>query len=310
MSKIAKALAFIERYKKKGYDAQADYQKHCLYSIITHSTALEGSSLTEMENELLLDKGISTGGKTMAEQLMNQNLKRAYEESIVLAERHEPFTVEGLNKLYRLITPPVSSDIEEPLLSHADAQTELREFCEWLNRQRAFDLSPADRYDLSFEAHYHILTIHPWTEGNGLMARLIMNQIQFEYHLLPSKVLVEDKGAYLKALTVTGDSDDITHFLDFMANETVKSISSDMDTYLTKIANSREKDNKTSTKRERSREKILILLKMNPKYSARKLAEEIGVTEKAIEKQLARLKAQGKIRREGPDKGGKWIVID
>ena len=61
-------------------------------------------------------------------------------------------------------------------------------------------------------------------------------------------------------------------------------------------------------KKSKSREKILTLLRVHPEYSARKLDEEIGVTEKAIEKQLSKLKAEGRIRREGPDKGGSWIV--
>ena len=62
-------------------------------------------------------------------------------------------------------------------------------------------------------------------------------------------------------------------------------------------------------KRPKSREKILQLLKVHPNYSARKLAEVIGITPKAIEKHLAKLKAEGLIRRDGPDKGGSWIVL-
>jgi len=59
----------------------------------------------------------------------------------------------------------------------------------------------------------------------------------------------------------------------------------------------------------RSREKTLQLLKDHPNYSARKLAEIIGITPKAIEKHLAKLKAEGGIKREGPDKGGYWTVL-
>ena len=51
------------------------------------------------------------------------------------------------------------------------------------------------------------------------------------------------------------------------------------------------------------------ILKEHPDYSARKLAEIIGVTPKAIEKHLARLKADGIIQRDGPDKGGNWRVL-
>jgi len=38
--------------------------------------------------------------------------------------------------------------------------------------------------------------------------------------------------------------------------------------------------------------------------------DTIGITEKGVEKQLAKLKAEGLIRRDGPDKGGEWIVLD
>ena len=39
------------------------------------------------------------------------------------------------------------------------------------------------------------------------------------------------------------------------------------------------------------------------------IARQIGITQKAVEKQIARLKADGIIKRIGPDKGGHWLVI-
>ena len=62
-------------------------------------------------------------------------------------------------------------------------------------------------------------------------------------------------------------------------------------------------------KKKKSREKILDLLREHPEYSTARLAEQIGVTSKAVEKQLARLKAEGLVQRIGPDKGGRWEVI-
>ena len=61
--------------------------------------------------------------------------------------------------------------------------------------------------------------------------------------------------------------------------------------------------------RKKSREKIIEQITINPSITMKELAETIGVSVKAIEKQLANLKKQGKIEREGPDKGGKWKVI-
>lgn len=78
----------LSRHAQLGIDKQIDYQKFCLYSIITHSTAIEGSTVTEIENQLLFDEGTTAKGRTMVEQLMNLDLKAAYEESIRLAEKH------------------------------------------------------------------------------------------------------------------------------------------------------------------------------------------------------------------------------
>ena len=58
-----------------------------------------------------------------------------------------------------------------------------------------------------------------------------------------------------------------------------------------------------------SRDAILQLLKKRPYLSTRELAEEIGISAKGIEKQLGILKASGRLRRIGPDKGGKWEVL-
>ena len=46
-----------------------------MYSLITHSTVIEGSTVTEIENQLLFDEGISAKGRSVIEQLINLDLK-------------------------------------------------------------------------------------------------------------------------------------------------------------------------------------------------------------------------------------------
>lgn len=67
----------LNRHKELGISDQIDYEKFYLYSIITHSTAIEGSTVTEVEAQLLFDEGITAKGKPMIEQLMNLDLKAA-----------------------------------------------------------------------------------------------------------------------------------------------------------------------------------------------------------------------------------------
>ena len=53
---------------------------------------------------------------------------------------------------------------------------------------------------------------------------------------------------------------------------------------------------------------LLRLLKANPGLTARQAAEQLGLSQRAVEKQLAALKASGRLRRIGPNKGGYWQV--
>ena len=85
---INELLEVLKEDQELGISEQIDYQKFYLYSIITHSTAIEGSTVTEIENQLLFDEGITAKGKPIVEQLMNLDLKRAYEQSIRWAKEH------------------------------------------------------------------------------------------------------------------------------------------------------------------------------------------------------------------------------
>lgn len=55
---------------------------------------------------------------------------------------------------------------------------------------------------------------------------------------------------------------------------------------------------------------MLRLIRENPAITTAELAEQIGITAKGIEWQLGRLKADGRIRRIGPDRGGHWEVAE
>ena len=68
---ISELEKVLQEYKQLGIQDQIDHKKFYLYSIITHSTAIEGSTVTEIENQLLFDEGITAKGKPMVEQLMS-----------------------------------------------------------------------------------------------------------------------------------------------------------------------------------------------------------------------------------------------
>lgn len=59
---------------------------------------------------------------------------------------------------------------------------------------------------------------------------------------------------------------------------------------------------------EKTREKILRLLREDPLITTSEIAEKAGVTPKGVEWNIGKLKKEGLIKRVGPDKGGHWEV--
>ena len=326
----------VTRYRELGIDNQIDYEKFYLYSLITHSTAIEGSTITELENQIMFDHGVSLKGKSIEEQSMNLDLKAAYEMAIELAKQHKPITIDMLISLSALVMKNTGKEYNTALGNFSSARGELRllnatagvggrsymnyskvpaklaEFCDQLNAERvkATTMTLDELYQMSFDAHYNLVTIHPWADGNGRMARLVMNMLQFEFGLIPTKILKEDKEEYIKALVATREDDNLDIFRGFMTSMMEQNLQNEIATYLESIGNeeSREKTPKGREKPRKSREKIVALLSEDGKLSAAALAKKIGISAKAVEKHLAKLKTDGVIERIGPAKGGNWKV--
>ena len=329
--------ALIGKYKELGIDQQIDYDKFYLYSLITHSTAIEGSTITELENQVMFDHGVSIKGKSIEEQSMNIDLKNAYDGAINLAKNHTPITIDSLISLSALVMKNTGKEYKTVLGDFSSAKGELRllnvtagfggrsymnyskvptkltEFCNQLNEDRkdANKKSITELYKISFDAHFNLVTIHPWADGNGRMARLVMNMLQFEFGLIPTIIHKEYKEEYIKALLATREEDNLDIFRSFMTKMMEENLTAEIETYLKSIDDTEEniiKLSKVSKKNSNSREKIISLLRENGRLSAVALAEKIGITAKAVETHLARLKSDGIIQRIGPAKGGKWVV--
>ena len=255
-------LKLLHQHKELGISEQIDFDKFYLYSIITHSTAIEGSTVTEVEAQLLFDEGITSSKRTMLEQQMNLDLKVAYDYGREWIRRHEPITVDWLVLLASKVMARTGSEYHSIGGDFSAARGELRKlnvtagmggksymayqkvparltaFCEELNKRRKA-IDPADVaavYDLSFWAHFELVTIHPWADGNGRTCRLLMNLLQWEFDVLPTKVLKEDKAEYIQALIDTRESEDLNVFLDCMAHHHCQHLQSDIDQFMQSVA--------------------------------------------------------------------------
>ena len=107
-------LRLLRQHKELGISEQIDFEKFYLYSIITHSTAIEGSTVTEVEAQLLFDEGITSSKRTMMEQMMNLDLKVAYDYGREWIRRHESITVDWLILLASKVMARTGSEYHSP----------------------------------------------------------------------------------------------------------------------------------------------------------------------------------------------------
>lgn len=327
-------LHTIDEYRSLGIADQIDYKKFYLYSIITHSTAIEGSTVTEIENQLLFDEGITAPGRTLQEQMMNLDLKAAYEEAQRLATRHADYSVELLCRLSSIVMKNTGSTYNTPLGSFSASNGDLRlvnvtagyggrsylafqkvpkvllDFCHWLNSERKKlpknDIIAA--YRLPFLAHYRLVSIHPWADGNGRMSRLVMNMLQYEYNLIPVNVLKEQKSEYIQALNDTRDSGSETIFPDVMLRLHNQNLQAEINAYKTSINDINVGKDVVKELNERQYF-ILEILTKDSTLTIPQMSGKTAATERTIQRDLQYLQQLGLLRRIGGRKEGYWEVI-
>ena len=335
-------LKLLKQHKELGISEQIDYDKFYLYSIITHSTAIEGSTVTEVEAQLLFDEGITSSKRTMVEQMMNLDLKVAYEYGMQWIRKHEPITVEWLVTLASKVMARTGSEYHslggdfdaskgeirklnvtagiggKSYINYQKVPQRMETFCKELNaRRKAIDTSDiAAIYELSFWAHFELVSIHPWADGNGRTCRLLMNLLQMEYGVLPTKVLKEDKAEYIQALIDTREEEDMEIFLNCMSRLHCQHLRYDIDQYLKSVdseMDSTTQKNEITTQKtlNTTQKKILNYLKEHPHATRKDMAAVIGdITEDGIKFNIGKLQQYGLLKREGGRKSGTWVVID
>ena len=328
----------IDKYNSLGINQQLDYDKFYLYSIITHSTAIEGSTVTEVEAQLLFDEGITSSKRTITEQMMNLDLKNAYEKSFEYAKNHEKLTVEMLCKLSSILMQNTGTEYNTIAGSFSSAKGELRlvnvsagrggksylawqkvpdrlqKTCDYLNRRRSeIDKNNIEEiYKLSFEAHYLLVSIHPWADGNGRMSRLVMNMIQKEFDVIPSIVKKENRVEYIQSLASSQVKDDMQDFMDFMMNHHIQNLLQQINEYSEFLADDTlnyKNDTLNDTLKLSPKEiTVLEIIKSNLTVTTAQIVEQTGFSRPTVMRAIKNLKENKILERVDSKKTGSWKV--
>ena len=187
----------------------------------------------------------------------------------------------------------------------------LEEFCKQLNQRRS-ELSNLDdiiaKYLFSFDAHYQLVTIHPWVDGNGRMSRLVMNHLQYEFGLVPVKIVKEDKAEYIQALIDSREQESLEPFREFMVEEHIRNISKEIEEY----KKSQEDDPIKAVSDpikfifDPMKERLYQAVVQDGTLNYAEYAAIIGASEATVKRRLGELKKDGFIIRVGSNKTGHW----
>ena len=133
-----------------------------------------------------------------------------------------------------------------------------------------------------------------------------MNMLQWEYDLIPVKVLKEQKAQYIQALIDTREQDNEDIFVDAMLRIHQQNLSAEIAAF---NASMEANDTKDDTKQLTDRQQIILdLIREDETITISQMIQKIQVSEITIKRELSILKKMGVLERIGGRKEGKWLI--
>ncbi len=173
------------------------------------SNAIEGNTLTAVETTMVIEQGITVAGKPLRDHLETVDHYEAIRHVRALARSGKRLTEMDVRNLHRLVMlrsdPAIAGRYADQgrfvltdtgrhaFPSPAELPALMGDFVAWLHGEHA---TP----EAAFIAHRRLVDIHPFNDGNGRIARLLMNLILIRGGYLPVAVRPEDRPDYIRAL--------------------------------------------------------------------------------------------------------------
>ena len=217
-----------------------------------HSNHLEGNQLTFGETKALLLHNITAQGKPLKDHVEMTGHNEAIQWIIEVIKEERPLTENFIRHLHELllkepyetaaITPdgqPTTKKVKigeyKSTPNHVLTKTgeifrfatpeetpaKMHDLVEWYNAEKTEN--GKNPIILAAEFHYRFVRIHPFDDGNGRLARMLMNFILMSFHYPPVVIKSEDKENYFSVLQLA-DSGQFEPFADYIAQNLVHSL--------------------------------------------------------------------------------------
>jgi Fic family protein len=216
-----------------------------------HSNHLEGNSLTYGETKALILFGITAQGKPLKDTLEITGHNEAINWVLEMISGDRPLTENFIRELHSLllkhsykesknekgeiIPRKISSGKYKTSPNHVQTRTgeifyfaspeetpaKMHDLLTWYN-EKIVDTN-ANPLLIAAEFHYKFILIHPFDDGNGRTARILMNFILMKFGYPPVIIKTEDKANYFAALQMA-DAGNIETFINYIAQNLNRSL--------------------------------------------------------------------------------------
>lgn len=322
------SFELCDKYKKR-LDAYRPLQSAELRSIreyyrigLTYaSNALEGNSLTESETKVVIEDGLTVSGRPLRDVYEAVGHAKAY-DFLYSLPRGEPLTLRTVLTLHKLFYQQIDAanagklrrsrvfltGSRYPLPPPAELRGLILEFVDWFNTA-CRTLHPVE---FAAQVHLRFVFIHPFTDGNGRVARLLMNLALLRGGYSIAVISPVLRSEYISALEEAHENPE--EFCAFIARQVVET-EKDLLRLLGPLPASCVRETACFYQSgslllppEDDAEVILQVIEMNPGINTPGIAEFAAVSVPTISRRLRELKAAGKIEFRGPLKNGGYFL--
>jgi len=197
------------------------------------SNAIEGNTYTLEETKVILEDGITIGGHSLREFYEVEGHGKAYDYMFSLIKKRN-ITEEDILFCHQLFSKNIPNFISsgeyrktEVLISGSkkilpkaeNVPIEMNAYIEWTNKKRN-NFHPVM---FAAEAHRKLVNIHPFTDGNGRISRLVMNTFLYQDKLFPVSIPVLRRMDYYNVLE-RNDTNDFGIYIAELELQTLKDL--------------------------------------------------------------------------------------
>lgn len=210
----------------KGNSALRRVMEETYYHHIYHTVAIEGNTLTLSEIRHIIETRYAVPGKSLQEQSEAIGVDAAMKYiNTTLLSRAGAITVTDIQEIHRRVlgyADPVEGGrlrTSQVFVGHhipphpEDLPRHMEELVQWLNLEEVLQLHPVEYAAL---AHYKLVYVHPFVDGNGRTSRLLMNLVLMQARYPPITIRKEQRVEYYNALD-TANEGDVRPFIRFIA---------------------------------------------------------------------------------------------